>query len=268
MMGDVVASIRRELTAVATRERAVKEKAYLKSELEHLGATVPDTRRVARATLKTLDALDHERLWALCDALWAEPVHELRAAAVELLMGAPEHLEAGDLPRVESLLRTAKTWALVDPLAISVAGGIVERFGDGAAARRASGGRASGRGVAAAQDPHQHLDRWARDEDFWIRRSALLALLKPLRHGGGDFARFTRYADSMLEEREFFIRKAIGWVLREISRKRPELVIGFLEPRLARAAGLTVSEAVKHLPDGPRLLAARDAAIGRSKPRR
>jgi 3-methyladenine DNA glycosylase AlkD len=92
------------------------------------------------------------------------------------------------------------------------------------------------------------LDRWASDDDFWIRRSSILALLRPLRRGEGDFGRFARYADGMLEETEFFIRKAIGWVLRETSKKRPELVSAWLRPRAARASGVTVREAVKYLP--------------------
>src|SRR2546421_683608 len=55
------------------------------------------------------------------------------------------------------------------------------------------------------------------------------------------------YADRRLEEREFFIRKAIGWVLREVSKKRPDLVFEWLEPRAARASGVTTREAVKYL---------------------
>jgi 3-methyladenine DNA glycosylase AlkD len=70
----------------------------------------------------------------------------------------------------------------------------------------------------------------------------------------------------MLEEKEFFIRKAIGWVLREYGRREPAAVAGWLEPRLDRAAGLTVREASKHLPEATReaLLAARGTA--RSRP--
>jgi 3-methyladenine DNA glycosylase AlkD len=83
------------------------------------------------------------------------------------------------------------------------------------------------------------------DYDFWIRRSALLALLIPLRRGDGDFARFTRYADAMLDEKEFFIRKAIGWVLRDTALKRPTMVYDWLFPRAARASGVTLREAVK-----------------------
>jgi 3-methyladenine DNA glycosylase AlkD len=56
----------------------------------------------------------------------------------------------------------------------------------------------------------------------------------------------------MLEEREFFIRKAIGWVLRETSKKRPELVFDWFLPRAERASGVTTREAVKYLPEQER----------------
>jgi 3-methyladenine DNA glycosylase AlkD len=52
----------------------------------------------------------------------------------------------------------------------------------------------------------------------------------------------------MLEEREFFIRKAIGWVLREEGARRPDEVTAWLLPRAARCSGVTLREAVKHLP--------------------
>ncbi len=95
------------------------------------------------------------------------------------------------------------------------------------------------------------LDRWAADEAFWLRRSALLALLRALQRGAGD-------ADGMIEERELFIRKAIGWVLREASTKRPQLVAAWLAPRTHHLSGVTMREAVKYLPAAEReaLLAA------------
>src|SRR5262245_60285477 len=96
------------------------------------------------------------------------------------------------------------------------------------------------------------LDRWAADPDFWIRRSALLALLPALNRGDGDWERFARYADAMLEEKEFFIRKAIGWVLREVGKRRPELVYAWLAPRAGRASGVTMREAVRCLPAAQR----------------
>ena len=152
-------------------------------------------------------------------------MYERRRIAVELLEIRGDRLEASDVGLVERLLREARTWALVDELAAVVVGGLVERHPELGAV----------------------LDRWASDPDLWIRRSALLALLVPLRRGGGDFARFARYADGMLDEPEFFIRKAIGWVLRDTARRRPELVFEWLLPRARRASGVTVREAVKPL---------------------
>ncbi|HEX2293198.1 MAG TPA: DNA alkylation repair protein [Gaiellaceae bacterium] len=216
------------LRAAGSPERAANERRYLKSSLEHYGVTVPAIRKIARAEWG--DGWDRAELLATVEALWARPVHECRMAAVELLELGSALLCAGDVELLERLLRESRTWALVDGLAASVVGPLVER--------------------EPSLGPT--LDRWAADDDFWLRRSALLALLGPLRRGGGDWERFARYADSMLEEREFFIRKAIGWVLRDTSRKRPDLVADWLEPRAARASGVTVREAVKHLPEGRR----------------
>jgi 3-methyladenine DNA glycosylase AlkD len=165
---------------------------------------------------------------------------------VELLDVYADRLEARDLAgALERYLRESRTWALVDGLAASVAGPLVERF------------PALGR----------TLDRWARDDDFWIRRAALLAELIPLRQGRGDFARFGRHAEAMLGETEFFVRKAIGWVLRDASRRDPERVARWLLPRAARASGLTLREATKHLPAARRaeILAAAGRPPGRRK---
>jgi 3-methyladenine DNA glycosylase AlkD len=150
--------------------------------------------------------------------------------AVELLDLFTALLVPGDMALLERLLRESKTWALVDNLAAGRVAALVEEH----------------RGLGEV------LDRWAEDGDFWIRRSSLLALLPALRRGAGDFDRFARYAEAMLPEKEFFIRKAIGWVLRDTGKKRPMLVYEWLLPRASRAAGLTVREAVRHLPEEQR----------------
>jgi 3-methyladenine DNA glycosylase AlkD len=220
------AAIEQALRALGTPERAVTEKAYLKSDLEFTGTPVPAIRSVVRSWRRQQHGLDHDGLVAVIQALWARPVHECRMAAAELLTADGSLLDAADIGLVEGMLRTARTWALVDGLAANVIGGLVLRHPELTAT----------------------LDRWAADEDFWIRRSAMLALLGPLRQGAGDFERFSRYADQMLTEREFFIRKAIGWILRETAKRRPDLVAQWLAPRVHLASGVTVREAVKPLP--------------------
>ncbi len=225
----LVEQIERELRLAGTADRAVNEKRYLKSELEHFGTPVPKIRKITRAAIKPLD-LDREAVLSLAVTLWSKEIHERRSSAVEVLCFRGKLLQPEDAGEIERLIREAKTWALVDPLAVNVTGGLAERF----------------------PELGEVLDRWAGDEDFWVRRSAMLALLMPLRRGEGDLQRFARYADLMLEESEFFIRKAIGWVLREISKQRPDWVASWLESRTSRASGVTMREAVKYLPEARR----------------
>ena len=92
--------IETELRALGSPERAVGQKRYLKSDLEFLGATLPQTRRVARSVSKKRRNPDREALVDLASALWSV---------------------------IERLIRESQTWALVDRLAISVAGPRVER---------------------------------------------------------------------------------------------------------------------------------------------
>ena len=216
-----------ELRPLGTPERAAQEKRYLKSDLEFFGVAVPDMRRVVKAAVRGHPGLDPQEMVAWAAALWREPVHERRAAAVEILTLAAPRLAGSDLAVLERMLRESRTWAYVDGLAGNVAGEIALRDPDGAWPR---------------------IDGWATDADFWVRRSALLALLRGIRAGTPDLARFTRYAGPMLAEKEFFIRKAIGWVLREISKRDPAWVARWTEAHLAEMSGVTFREAVRRLP--------------------
>lgn len=216
-----------QLRAAGTPERAASEQSYLKSKLEFFGTSVPAARAIVTAWRRAHPDLARQRLTEVAAALWDRPAFECKMAAVILLTDRRALLDARDAPLIEQFLRTSGTWALVDGMAADVMGSLVERFP---------------RLLAT-------LDRWATDDDFWIRRSAMLALLAPLRRGDpAHFARFAGYADAMLEEREFVIRKAIGWVLRETARRQPELVADWLAPRTHRASGVTMREAVKWLP--------------------
>jgi 3-methyladenine DNA glycosylase AlkD len=220
-------SIERAVSAGVPPARAAASKAYLKIDLEFTGASVPQVRSAVVQWRRDKPGLDRSHLLAVASALWMRPVFECRMAAAVMLTDRQGLLEAADLDVVERMLRESGTWALVDGLAADVAGSLVARF----------------------PDLYPTLDRWAKDPDFWLRRSALLALLVPLRRGDpAEFARFGRYADQMLAEREFFIRKAIGWVLRETAKKNPGLVTAWLAPRAHLASGVTVREAVKYLP--------------------
>jgi len=212
----------------------------LKSELEFLGVGLPAMRQTVRMVKRQHGGLDRRGLVALVKILWGRPVFERRMTAVLLLEAFQPLLRPADIALLERLIRQSKTWAFVDELAIAITGPLVER----------------------SPELLRVLDRWAEDDDFWLRRSAMLALLRPLRRGAGDFRRFSRYAERMLVDREFFIRKSIGWVLRETGKPQPDMVYAWLLPRAARASGVTVREAVKYLSSAQRakVLAAYQAA--------
>lgn len=237
----LVAEVEAALRAVSDPERARNEKRYLKSDLRFIGVKIPEIRRATKRFLKTGAISDRESLLGFAGECWGSSVHELRAAAIQALRDKSDLIERRDIALIEDLIRQSKSWGYVDPLSIYLAGGLVERF----------------------PELTDTLDRWATDDDFWVRRSAMLALLIPLRQGLGDFDRFCRYADGMLEEKEFFIRKAIGWVLREVSKKRPLLVYEWIAPRTHRASGVTMRETVRYLPNDQR-----DALMAAYKERR
>lgn len=216
--------IEAQLREFDNRERARGTKAYLKSDLSFFGASVWEIRSVLKDFAAKHPDLTHDQLVELARALWAEPNHERRMAAVMLLDSRSDLLGPRDLGFIERLIRDSHTWAYVDALAGDVTGAI----------------------LASHPAASTHMDRWAADADFWVRRSALLALMLPMKRGA-SFEQFAGYADAMLDEKEFFIRKAIGWVLREVSKRRPDEVFRWLKPRATRASGVTIREAVKYL---------------------
>jgi 3-methyladenine DNA glycosylase AlkD len=213
-------TIETELRRSGSPERAEGEKSYLKSDMHFLGATLADIRRVTR---QAATGLDRDGAVRLAEELWSAPTFERRMAAALILYLHADDLRSEDLRLIERLIRESGTWALVDVLS----GDVVGEMGLHLRVRRT-------------------LDRWARDDDFWVRRSSLLAELTPLKHGA-PFEPFARRADAMLDETEFFIRKAIGWVLRETSKKRHDEVYRWIAPRTHRASGVTMREAVKYL---------------------
>jgi 3-methyladenine DNA glycosylase AlkD len=230
----VVAAVARRYRRQGTAARGSAEKAYLKSPLRFHGVTVPDVRRQAAELVRRQipELADRPRLLSLASAFYDTDFHDLHSTAIALLERRQALLVPGDLAWLCALVRRSANWAHVDWLVTKVMGPIIARAP--AAARRRT------------------LRSWARDPDFWVRRAALLAQLDQLRAGEGDFSLFATLAAPMLTEKEFFIRKAIGWVLREVGHKRPQLAFEFLRAHRAQLSGLTLREGSRRLPPAMR----------------
>ena len=229
------AQVMAAMAPLADPERARQASRYLKSDLDFLGVSLPGIRAAVTATARSGPDPGRDGALAWACVLWREPVHERRTAAIEVLRRYTKNLRAADLALIEAWIRAAHGWAYVDPLSGDIAGPVVLRY----------------------PEAWPLIDAWAADQDFWIRRSALLTLLPGIRRGAPDHERFERYALPMLAEKEFFIRKAIGWVLRETSKKDPEWVAAWTQRHLDQMSGVTFREAVRRLPgeDAARLQA-------------
>jgi hypothetical protein len=153
--GDFVdAALQRE----GSEYRAQTERERLQSDLTFYGASVGAVRGSIRDMGRRYRGLGHDDITALSSELWGVPVYERRLAAVVLLQSNVRRLIASDLTRIEGFLRTAEAQALVDPLAVDVIGPLLRSL-DGAGRRRAE----------------VVLERWAGDENRWLRRAAELA---------------------------------------------------------------------------------------------
>jgi 3-methyladenine DNA glycosylase AlkD len=220
-----VSGIRSCLAKERSAARAAGAQRYLKSNLQFLGVTVPTLRREAKAFSKAHPALDAADLRALAEALWKSDVHELRSFAIGVLEQRVPALSGADLPWLLAFINNADTWAHVDWLAIKVIGAVITR------------------------EPRleRTLSRWIKHPNFWVRRTALLALHDSLQAGEGNFDCFAKLATALLGDQEFFIRKAIGWVLRATAKRRPELTFEFVQQHAQALSSLSFKEATRNL---------------------
>ncbi|WP_431680083.1 DNA alkylation repair protein [Kitasatospora sp. KL5] len=214
--------------------RAEQEKAYLKSSLDHLGVPVPGMRAAVRGLLRRYPGLDRAAVLALAEELWARPLHETRSCAGFLLEARAQLLVPADTALLERMLEECDTWAHCDVIAPKAAGPLLLRYPETAAV----------------------LLRWSRREELWVRRGGVLGYLPAVRSPEQfprRFGDFGRLADPLLDDPRFFVRKALGWVLREGAKHSPEEVCGWLAGRLPRVSGLTLREALRPVPQELRL---------------
>ncbi|KYH44545.1 DNA alkylation repair protein [Branchiibius sp. NY16-3462-2] len=216
----LVEHIRHELRAAADPSLAPGQQRYMKSAMPYLGVRVPAARRIARAA--ACDITDPVAIRAAARRLWDEASHrEERYAALALLATKTVAGQVDSLPVVEHFIRTGQWWDYVDEAAHRLR----ELLDAGTA------------------DMPDLLRAWSRDEDFWIRRAAIIAQLN--RGDGTDLTLLADVIEPNRDDPEFFIRKAIGWALRDAARAHPEWVRTYLARH--DLSPLSRREAAKHL---------------------
>lgn len=184
-----------------------------------LGIRRPAVRRVARAAVK--QAGDDERLAVVVD-LWDNAAHREERYAAQDVLGlrwTSDRLDLLDLHR--RMILTGAWWDHVDETAHRVVD-LVRTHPE----------------VMA-----DVLHAWSAEESYWLRRVAIIGQLG-LRDRI-DLDLLAGVIEPNLADREFFVRKAIGWALRDAARTHPDWVRDFVAGH--DLSPLSRREALKHL---------------------
>lgn len=208
------------LEAAADPAKSPIFRSYHKVDRPYLGVAMPAVDALARAIAVATPPSD---VIALAGALWDTDIFEARLLAARLL-GRPQLKDIAAIwTMIGGWLADFDSWAIADAVA-----------------------KAGARCLRA--DPHllDDVERWTVSESFWIRRAALVFTLDWAKQGRNP-DRMLRWMDLYVGDKEWFIGKAIGWWLRELSKHDPERVRRFLAKHENRLAAVTRREATKYL---------------------
>lgn len=227
----MIDALRAAFVAHADPARAAPMQAYMKSALPFYGIPAPLRRRLTVAAAEAHPAADLPGLLRTMRTLWRTAGYrEERYAAIELPRSGRAHrklLTLELLPMLEEMLVSGAWWDFCDDISGNALAGLLERF---------------------PRDMKPLLRRWARGDDLWLRRAAMLSQRSL---GPAVFDAELLY-DTILPSigqgrlaGEFFIRKGIGWALRERSYAAPDEVAAFCREYVVQLSPLSRREALR-----------------------
>ena len=220
---ELIAAVTSSYRNAADAERAEAQRAYMRDQFPYLGITTPERRRLSRVVLKGSSRPSTSDCVALALRCWQLPEREFRYFAIDYLIAHVKQCDSSLLTTLRALITADSWWDTIDPLATRVVGPL----------------------VAADSSLLATMDAWVRDENLWIARTAILHQLHD--KTATDEKRLFEYCTLQAGHQDFFIRKAIGWALREYAYTAPEAVRAFLDRERDRLSPLSVREAAKHL---------------------
>ena len=225
---ELVEAVRAGLAAQADPVRAAGTQAYMKSAMPYYGVRMPALRALLRSVLETYPLANVEAWRGTVLMLWDEARYrEERYAALELL-GSSVYRRFQSLelvPLYEYLIVSGAWWDLVDDVATHRVSDLLRRFPD---------------------QMRPVLLGWSQHDDHWLRRTSIICQVgaKALT----DEALLFECIEPSLGERDFFLRKGIGWALREYSKTSPAAVRAYVAEHADRLSGLSRREALRLLP--------------------
>jgi 3-methyladenine DNA glycosylase AlkD len=213
-----------QLKRLADPAKAPAMAAYMKTAQPFFGVPTPMRAAMLKEMGERFAPSDQKSYARSVMALWNLPHREEQYCAIAFARRHGQFIVPASLPLYERMIREGAWWDFVDEIAANLVGAVYGKF------------RTQTRPV---------IERWIDDEDMWIRRTALLSHLRHKRET--DAAQLFEHCLKRAHEPEFFIRKAIGWAIREYSKTDPRAVRAFLTKNRKHLSNLSYTEASKHL---------------------
>lgn len=213
-----------EFSGLADAGKAVEMAAYMKTDMPFWGIQKPDREPIYRQLAKDFTPSNHDEYSQVIRKIWNGKHREEKYAALDYAVRCKKFIDTSMIPLYEELVRDGEWWDLVDPLATLLVG------------------------VAFLNDQKTVkpiMKKWIDDDDMWIRRTAILSMNKHKEKT--DEKLLYDFCLRRSHEKEFFIRKAIGWALREYSYKAPDSVSKFLKENRSKLSPLSYREGAKQL---------------------
>ncbi len=207
--------------------RAPEMQAYMKSEMPYLGVSAPLRRRCVRSSCRGSPISSQKQFKATILDLWRNAkFREERYAAVDVLVDKKnaDFLDLALLPTVEEMIVSGAWWDYVDPLASHAIGRLLS----------AHPGRM-----------RRKLLSWSKGKNIWKRRTAILSQLSFGTETDDEF--LLACIEPSLQEKEFFLQKAIGWALRQRAWSKPAVTRRLVRKLGAQLSPLARREALKNL---------------------
>ncbi len=220
----IVVAVREAFAKAANPEYAVQMQKYMKSEMLYYGIKSAEQRQITRDIFKQHPIKRFDEYLFVIKQLWDGKFREERYAAIRLACRYKKYPVMEALPLYRTMIQTGAWWDYVDGIAIDLIGKLLN------------------------DNPEQVkpiLNEWIVDEDLWIRRSAILAQLR-FKEKTDEEMRYG-FCRKCLHEKVFWIRKAIGWVLREYSKTAPDSVRSFVNQHRDEMSGVTLREVEKYI---------------------
>ena len=212
------------LAAAANPEKANAMARYMKTEMPFYGVQKPGRTPILRHVVKEFPPADRDEYEEIVLALWDLPHREEKYIAQGVAVSHREHLVPESLPLYRRFVVEGGWWDFVDEASTHMIRQVI---------------------INQPTQTWPTVDTWIGDDDMWLRRSAIICQVGAKENT--DAERLFRFCEQRAFEEEFFIRKGIGWALREYAKTDPDAVAAFVTDHHEQLSGLSYREATKHI---------------------